>query len=210
MNTNTQNEAADGASFNYRNAVPVLDYEINNVTEIFKSDPGNRYSPKKAVLPTGVCTTRIHYVGYVGQKRVSETDEGDTKIHIRCSDANSTVNIFSNSRFSSATEQLEDVDRCAYISVIAKLFLTESKEGDTLVGVTPEVVNEVDQDIRERFLFTASEATLDRISDFSNGADTADQELAEEHYDVDDLSHYANAASVAINSGIQLRNRRLS
>lgn len=210
MTTNTSTKTEGEGGFNYYNAVPVLDYEINSVSEIFKEDPDNRYSPKVAVLPTGACASRIHYVGYVGQKRISETDEGDTKAHIRCSEANSTVNIFSNSRFSSVTQQLVDIDRCTYISVIAKLFLTESQEGDTLVGVTPEVVNEVDERVRERFLFTAAEESIDRILSLSEGAETEEQKMAAEHYGVDNLNQYANAVQTAVKAGYDLRKRRVN
>jgi len=209
MTTNSSTQPANDGGFNYHTAIPVLDYEINKISKIYKENPESKYSPKIAVLPTGICTSRIHYVGYVGQKRLSETEDGDTKVHIRCTEANSTVNIFSNSRFSSVTERLAEVEQCSYISVVAKLFLTESQEGDTLVGVTPEVVNEVEQPVRERFLFTASEESLDRITSLSEGIETEDQKLAADHYGTDQLDQYANAVQTAINAGIKLRKRRV-
>lgn len=155
-------------------AVRLFAREFSEADHMFREDD-DEYAPSYLLLPSGDKANRIFVVGTLTENE----DKGDY-YSARVNDGTGNFFIYAGQYQPEAADALRNIEAPAYVAVVAKPNTYETDDGDTLTNLRPEIIVEVDEDIRNKWVAETAEDTLDRLS--KTAEDNVYAKQADEHY----------------------------
>ncbi len=152
--------------------------EFNDATFTFKESEDER-APLYALLPTGEQANRVFIVG-----TLTETEDiGDESEYWRgrVVDPTGTFFVYAGQYQPDAASTLRDLETPTYVAVVGKPRTYETDDGSVNVSIRPEVIAEVDENTRDRWVVETAERTLERIEGFEDEANEYGQRAQQEY-----------------------------
>ncbi len=157
----------------------------------------HQYAPQYILTPTGAKCNRVFIVG-----TLTERDDigGDTEYwRGRVVDPTGSILIYAGQYQPEAAQILANIEPPAFVAVVGKPSLYQTEDGNTIISVRAEAIQQVDESIRNQWILDASRRTEERLevlkgaNSTSPGFSTADKaaspamdtERALQHYNTD-------------------------
>ena len=195
-------------------AVRSFAVEYNDSTEECREE--GQYSPNFVVSPLGAMVNRLFIVGVLLE--VTEVGNPDEPFTIaRVSDpSGSSFRISAGSKKADLARKLKNMDTPTFIAVVGKSDLYNPEPGVFRLSIDPEVIHEVDDSARMRWILDTAKATKERIDclveakkmvdpsveelvSLGFGAYVAEGAIASlENYPSADISKYARSTANAL------------
>ena len=134
------------------------------------SESDEERAPNYVVTPTGARVNRLFVAGVLTEvERVNdETSRG------RVVDPSAAFVTYAGQYQPDEAAFLERTDPPTFVALTGKARTFEPEDSDRVfTSVRPESLNEVDADVRDRWVVSAAEATLDRLAVFATALDSA-------------------------------------
>jgi RPA family protein len=168
-------------------------------------DPQHQYAPQYLLTPTGARCNRVFLVG-----TLTERDDigGDTEYwRGRIVDPTGSILIYAGQYQPEAAQILANIEPPAFVAVVGKPNLYQTDDGNVIISVRAEAIQEVDETTRNQWILDTARRTQERLkvlsttgpAPVSEGFSTADQaqpaspamdaERALDHYHTD-IEHY--------------------
>jgi len=171
----------------------------------------HQYAPQYLLTPTGAKCNRVFIVG-----TLTERDDigGDTEYwRGRVVDPTGSILIYAGQYQPEAAQILASIEPPAFVAVVGKPNLYQTEDGNTIISVRAEAIQQVDESIRNQWILDTSRSTLERLaalkrtSPASSGFSTADNaaspamdtDRALQHYNTD-IEQYKQMVIRALNS----------
>ena len=171
----------------------------------------HQYAPQYLLTPTGAKCNRVFIVG-----TLTERDDigGDTEYwRGRVVDPTGSILIYAGQYQPEAAQILANLEPPAFVAVVGKPSLYQTEDGNTIISVRAEAIQQVDESIRNQWILDTSRRTEERLealkstSPTSPGFSTADKaaspamdaDRALQHYNTD-REQYKQMVIRALNS----------
>jgi RPA family protein len=168
-------------------------------------DPQHQYAPQYLLTPTGARCNRVFLVG-----TLTERDDigGDTEYwRGRIVDPTGSLLIYAGQYQPEAAQILANIEPPAFVAVVGKPNLYQTDDGNIIISVRAEAIQQVDETTRNQWIVDTARRTQERLKmlstagpvQVSEGFSTADKaqsasptldaEKALDHYHTD-IEHY--------------------
>lgn len=150
---------------NRQRAVRVLATELNaaHTRHEREEDADNDRAPKFLVLPSGAGANRVLMTGVV--TGIQDVGSDDEYLRMECTDVSGESFFSYAGQYSpGAAAKMKELESPAFVTVIGKPSTYENDDGDVLVSIDPEVIQEIDRSDYMRLLTKVADATVDRIA----------------------------------------------
>ena len=141
-------------------AIRIFADEFNRSS--FKIEGEGEYSPNYVISPLGAKMNRVFIVGVLTDVE-NLGDPDDPFFRAKVSDTTGHFFLSAGQFNPAATTVLADISFPAYIAVIGKVRTFEPEDGGFFVSINPEVIKEVDANLRDYWCVKAGKATKERI-----------------------------------------------
>jgi len=194
------------AGFSREVARRVFAGELKSSNYSFRDgDPQHQYAPQYLLTPTGARCNRVFMVG-----TLTERDDigGDTEYwRGRIVDPTGSVLIYAGQYQPEAAQVLSGIEPPAFVAVVGKPNLYQTDDGNVIISVRAEAIQQVDEATRNQWIMDTARRTHERLemlskagpAPVSGGFSTADNapaaspamdaEKALDHYHTD-IEHY--------------------
>ena len=175
----------------------------------------NQYAPQYLLTPTGAKCNRVLVVGTLTEK---DDIGGDTEYwRGRLVDPTSSILIYAGQYQPEAAQILANMEAPAFVAVVGKPNLYKTEEGNIIISLRAESIQQVDEATRNLWVMDTARRTLERLAALKNvkpvpvssefaTADTMpsstppqEAERALEHYHTD-IEHYRQMTLRALSS----------
>jgi len=169
--------------------------ELEDATFTFKESDDER-APVYLLLPTGEKANRLFIAGTLTE--VNDVGSEDEYLQARIVGPTGTFFAYAGKYQPEAASFLRQAQTPCYVAMTGKPRTYDSDDGETLVSLRPEQINEVDEATRTKWVLETADQTIDRI-EADEPSDQCNQ-LVNEHYPNVDLPAYKEAVITAIQS----------
>ena len=175
----------------------------------------HQYAPQYLLTPTGAKCNRVFIVGTLTEK---DDIGGDTEYwRGRVVDPTGSILIYAGQYQPEAAQILANMEAPAYVAVVGKPNLYQTEDGNIIISLRAESIQQVDKATRDQWIMDTARRTLERlqalldVKPISVGIDfdTADKvsysppiqdaQRAMEHYHTD-IEHYRQMVISALSS----------
>jgi len=164
----------------------------------------HQYAPQYLLTPTGAKCNRVFIVGTLTEK---DDIGGDTEYwRGRVVDPTGSILIYAGQYQPEAAQILANMEAPAYVAVVGKPNLYQTEDGNIIISLRAESIQQVDKATRDQWIMDTARRTSERLQvlkgvkpvSVSSGFDTADKvssspiqdaQRAMEHYHTD-IEHY--------------------
>lgn len=183
------------ASF-YREAARRVFAQEMRDSDLTIKDESDQYAPQYVLTPTGAKVNRIFLVGTLIEKEDIGTDSEYWRG--RVSDPTGTFTIYAGQYHPEAAQYLSGCELPVFVAVVGKTGTYTTDDGNVLVSIRPEYIEEVDKATRDLWILDTAKQTLDRVKAIDVEKDL-NSRLAKEHYSTD-TDQYRSMVKKAIES----------
>lgn len=120
------------------------------------------YSPNYVISPLGAKMNRVYIVGVLIDVE-NRGDEDEPFYRARVTDTMGNFFLASGQFNPEATAVLGDLAFPTHVAVVGKVRSFEPEDGGLLVSISPEVIKEVDDEIRDHWCVETAKSTIERI-----------------------------------------------
>lgn len=174
----------------------------------------HQYAPQYLLTPTGAKCNRVFIVGTLTEK---DDIGGDTEYwRGRVVDPTGSILIYAGQYQPEAAQILANIEAPAYVAVVGKPNLYQTEDGNIIISLRAESIQQVDKATRDQWIMDTARRTSERLQvlksvkpvSVSIGFDTADKvsslpdqdaQRAMEHYHTD-IEHYKQMVIRALSS----------
>ena len=121
----------------------------------------HQYAPQYLLTPTGAKCNRVFIVG-----TLTERDDigGDTEYwRGRVVDLTGSILIYAGQYQPEAAQILANLEPPAFVAVVGKPSLYQTEDGNTIISVRAEAIQQVDESIRNQWILDTSRRTEERL-----------------------------------------------
>lgn len=118
-------------------------------------------APSYVITPLGAKVNRLFVVGVLTD--VENITESGELLRAHVSDPTGIFTLYTGQYNPEATKALSEIDVPAFVSIVGKSRTYEPEEGVLYVSIRPEIVREVDEQTRDRWILETCEHTKERI-----------------------------------------------
>lgn len=119
-------------------------------------------TPSYIITPLGCKVNRLFAIGVLTD--VENISENGELIRAHISDPTGVFTLYSGRQFQmEATEQLSSIEAPAFVAVIGKARTFQPEEGTMFVSIRPELIREVNVELRDRWIIETCIQTKQRI-----------------------------------------------
>jgi RPA family protein len=171
----------------------------------------HQYAPQYVLTPTGAKCNRVFLIG-----TLTERDDigGDTEYwRGRVVDPTGSILIYAGQYQPEAAQILANMEPPAFVAVVGKPSLYQTEDGNIIISVRAEAIQQVDESTRNQWIFDTARRTEERLKalkstgspspEFSTADRAASQAMdvdrALQHYNTD-IGQYKQMVIRALNS----------
>jgi RPA family protein len=194
---------ARASTFTREVAKRVFAEELRSSDLIFR-ESDDQYAPQYLLTPTGARCNRLFIVGTLTER--DQIGEDTEYWRGRVVDPTGSVLVYAGQYQPEAAQVLANVEPPAFVAVVGKPNLYETEDGNTIVSIRAESIQEVDARTRDLWIVDAARHTLERLKGLSDlESNTGSPEEAEDrqkarlHYSTD-IERYKQAVIGALES----------
>jgi len=204
------------AGFSREVARRVFAEELKSSNYSFRDgEEQNQYAPQYLLTPTGAKCNRVFTVATLIEK---DDIGGDTEYwRGRLVDPTSSILIYAGQYQPEAAQILANMEAPAFVAVVGKPNLYKTEDGNTIISLRAESIQQVDEATRNLWVMDTARRTLERLTALKNAkpvpasgefatadkvtsvAPPQDAERALEHYHTD-IEHYRQMTLRALSS----------
>ena len=137
--------------------------EYNDATVEIKGT--GEKTPSYVVTPLGAKVNRLFIIGVLTD--VENISEGGDMLRAHISDPTGVFTLYSGGYQQDATDALLNIEIPAFVAILGKARTYEPEEGEMYVSLRPELVREVNVDVRDRWIIETCTHTKERIEAIS-------------------------------------------
>lgn len=175
----------------------------------------HQYAPQYLLTPTGAKCNRVFFVGTLTEK---DDIGGDTEYwRGRVVDPTGSILIYAGQYQPEAAQILANIEAPAYVAVVGKPNLYQTEDGNIIISLRAESIQQVDKATRDQWIMDTARRTSERLQvlksvkpvsvsiDFdtadrvSSSSPVQDAQRAMEHYHTD-IEHYKQMVIRALSS----------
>lgn len=136
----------------------------------FKYTEGDDRSPAYIITPTGARCNRVFIVGVLTE--VENIGQGEDLWRARVADPTGAFAVYAGQFQPEAAMFLSEAEIPSYLAIVGKTRIFEPEPGTVYTTIRPEEINKVEADVRNRWVLTTAERTLDRINHIKTALDS--------------------------------------
>lgn len=204
------------AGFSREVARRVFAEELKSSNYSFRDgEDQHQYAPQYLLTPTGAKCNRVFIVGTLTEK---DDIGGDTEYwRGRVVDPTGSILIYAGQYQPEAAQILANIEAPAYVAVVGKPNLYQTEDGNIIISLRAESIQQVDKATRDQWIMDTARRTLERLKalldvkpisvgiDFdtadkvSSSSPVQDAQRAMEHYHTD-IERYKQMVIRALSS----------
>ncbi len=127
-----------------------------------KYSEGDERSPAYIITPTGARCNRVFIAGVLTE--VENIGQGEDLWRARVADPTGAFAVYAGQFQPEAAMFLSEAEIPGYLAIVGKARVFEPEAGTVYTTIRPEEINRVDAEVRDQWVLTTAERTLERIN----------------------------------------------
>ncbi|MBZ3935412.1 DNA-binding protein [Methanimicrococcus blatticola] len=141
-------------------AVRMFAKEMKDSDLIYREEE-EQYAPQYVLTPTGAKANRILISGVLTE--VENIGSGTEYYRARISDPTGTFTVYAGQYQAEAARFLAEAETPAFVTVIGKVTAFKTDDGNTILSIRPEYIQNADEKDRDLWVAETAEKTHERI-----------------------------------------------
>lgn len=129
----------------------------------------DQYAPMYVITPTGSRCNRTFLVGTLTER--DNLGEETEYWRGRLVDPTGSILVYAGQYQPEAAQELARTEPPAFVAVVGKPSIYETDDGNRLISIRAEIIQEVDVETRDQWIFDTAKHTLDRLKAFQEFLD---------------------------------------